>query len=236
MDPRRRLLLAAALAIALGGAAGGRALAAETALESRPVEAFERIRMDGPGDLIVRQAPRHAVVIEAEPRLLGRISVVVRDGELSFDLGPGPLRTEAPLRFFVSMPTLRALACLGSGNVHVEALSGERFELDAAGSGDIRLEHLRLRELVVLGDGSGDVRIDGASEMLRVVARDAGDLDLAGLRSRKATIEHEGSGDIAITVLEALDARLLGAGDIIVHGSPRIRRQSSGSGELLSRR
>ncbi len=236
MNRHRRLLLAAALAAALDGAACGPAVAAKTALENRPVAAFERIRMDGPGDLIVRHAARHAVVVEAEPRLIGRIKVLVRDGELSFDLGPEPFRTEAPLRFFVSTPALRALACLGSGNVHVEALSGERFELYAAGSGDIRLEHMRQHEMRVVNEGSGDVGIDGESETLRIAAHGAGDLDLAGLKSRDATIDHDGSGDVAVTVQETLDARLSGAGDIVVHGSPRIHSRQSGSGELISRR
>jgi len=235
MNPTRRLLLAASAAIALG-VVTGRALAAETVLESRPVAAFERIRMDGPGDLIVRQAPRHAVVIEAEPRLIRRIRVIVRDGELSFELGPQPFRTEAPLRFFVSTPDLRALACLGSGNVHVEALRGERFELHAAGSGDILLEHLQQRELQVFGEGAGDLRIEGESAVLRVVAGDSGDLDLSGLHTRQAAIEHGGSGDVEVNVREALDARLQGAGDLIVHGSPRIRQRQSGIGELLTRR
>lgn len=227
----RRLAHRAALALALGASAP--ILAADTVLEARRVAPFERIALDGPADLIFTQAARPALVIEAEPKLVGRIVATVINGELHFDYGPAPFVTRAPVRFHVSAPTLRALRARGSGDFHAGALRVDRLTVDAAGSGNVTIDTLDVRQLEVRQNGAGDIRAAGRADEIDLDSAQAGDVSLAGVRSRRATVHQSGSGDVALQVSGRLRVSLDGAGDVYVDGSPQVERHGGGSGELI---
>lgn len=229
----RTAALLAALSIAAGATVvPGATAAAGAVLESRPVGSFDRIRLEGPADLEFTPGDRHAVVIEAEPRIQTRISLRIEQGELRFDLGEGPLQTRSRLRFHVSAPRLDGLTTAGSGDALLHGTQGRHFTLAAGGSGDVVIEHLDARQLEIVHTGAGDVRMSGRCHTLAARSADSGNLALEALDCIQGRIRLQGSGDATAHVSRLLEAELAGSGDLTVIGRPTIRDRRTGVGEL----
>src|SRR5215510_6773011 len=93
----RRRFLQAALAAAVATGLATTANAAELTRETRPVNGIERVVLRSVGELEITQGADEALVVEAEPRLLSRITTTVSQGTLTIDTAGGNFQTQQPL-------------------------------------------------------------------------------------------------------------------------------------------
>ncbi len=204
--------------------------------EARTLPAFTRIRLDGPFNLRATQAAATSVGVRADDNLVQRVITEVEGDTLVVSLRPGhSLRSREPLQVSVGTSSLQGVDMRGSGDLWLQSLKGERFELQLSGSGDARLSGLALRSLVVGVSGSGDVTAQGRCDEAQLSIAGSGDLHMAELQTLRTSVSIAGSGDARVHATQALSASVAGSGDVRYSGSPpQLKSSVAGSGSVLA--
>lgn len=198
--------------------------------QSRTIGSFDRLAIDGPVNVVVRQGAARGLVLEAEDNIIELVDVRTSDGALVLDTH-GSFRTRRGITAHLTVPSLDKVAINASGDVRFDGWNAERIELVIGGSGNIELggEVADVRALI---GGSG--HIDLAPARLSHVNADiqgSGAIRMGSLRRLDASVD--GSGMIEAGAVGELDAVLNGSGQILYRSADRIlRREQNGSGRI----
>jgi len=190
--------------------------------------AFDRVEVSVPFDVSWQAGPPQ-VSAEGDAEYIDRLRFEVRDGKLFVDARPGNFSwfgAERKLKIRLSSPGLREARLIGSGDLVLNALSGDALAISLSGSGDVVAHGVKAGRLDVRLSGSGDVAVDGETDTLQAALSGSGDIKLKALQAREATLTLAGSGDIEARAGERVAANCTGSGDIDVYG-PASQRQVS---------
>lgn len=241
MNTRLRSLAALwLLALTLPMFASG-AARAESLTEARAVAEFEAIEVAGPIRLVVRQAERQALQIEADAKLMSRIETRVesrgsrptlmirlRDEDLPWRLGDITVR--------VDVVRLQALSAAGSGVIEVGALNTPALRLSIAGSSDAKLQGLTTERFEASIAGSGELRADGRARQVKLSIAGSGDADLHRLVADEVKVSIAGSGDANVSAERSLSVSIAGSGDVRYAGAAsQVSSSVAGSGSVRRR-
>jgi hypothetical protein len=84
--------------------------------------------------------------------------------------------------------------------------------------------------------GAATLHGDGAVKQLTVETAGAGTLDLDRLTAERATVRASGSATVDVSVTQALDVHVSGAGTVNYRGNPpELKQDVSGAGTLRKR-
>ncbi len=224
--------------------------------ETRAVSGFERVELNGAGDVIITQGDAEALTVEADDNLMAYIETEVKDGTLSLgftrEARNRNIRPSDKIRFHLTVKAVTGLDLLGAGDFTAASLNAGRLEVVLAGAGDVQIDGLDADQLEVVLAGAGDVRIDALqAEKLVVQLNGAGNVELAGqvveqgiflngagdyhageLESQAATVELNGVGNARVWASETLDVRIPGVGSVEYYGSPEVTKEGSIVGHL----
>jgi hypothetical protein len=209
MLPKRSLLLLPIAALALAGCSIGDD--GPRTSQTRDVARFTRIDNRASVDVRLHVGEAQRVRVRGGEKVIDDVGTEVRDGTLhvTFDhhgFGGNDVVVEA------SVPALTAVETSGSGDVDVDGIEADAFDLRSNGSADIWLAGTAGR-LAVNVDGSGDA-------------------DLGDLAARDARVFVGGSGDADVRADDKLDVTVDGSGDVRYHGHPQLTQNVDGSGDL----
>ena len=208
--PRRTILLPAALAaVALAGCSIGDDGPQTT--QTRDVAAFTQLDNEDSVDVRLHVGEPQSVRVLAGEKVIDRVGTEVRDGtlHLTFDrdgLGGDDVIVEA------SVPKLTGIKASGSGDIDVDGIEQDAFE--------------------VLSDGSADITLEGTAGRIALDVDGSGDVDLADLTARDAEVFVGGSGDVDVRADDRLEVSVDGSGDVRYHGDPALTQHLDGSGDL----
>jgi len=124
-------------------------------------------------------------------------------------IGPDPL---GDVRVTVAASDLRGVTVSGSGDVVLDGIDSERFELAV--------------------EGSGEVEATGRADHLAATIEGAGDARLGNLAATTAEVSVQGAGEASVRVSDTLDVEVRGAGDVTYSGDPAVSSDIEGAGEL----
>jgi len=140
--------LLAGFVLAFAPAADARVVGSgRSATETRSVSDFEAIAAGGSIDIVVRQASKEAVQIEADDNLLPLVETTVENTSQGRTLVVRLKRGEnishgKPIRAIVDVVRLSSISCAGSGDVTIGALKTPALKLSIAGSSDARIARI----------------------------------------------------------------------------------------------
>jgi hypothetical protein len=202
---------------------------------SYEVGEFSEISTVGPQDIAITIGDSYAVRSEGSPEALRLLEVVVEDGKLvikpkgrfGFNFDFDRLRGT---KFFVTVPSLDAVALAGSGDITIDNLQGDDFVGTVAGSGSLQIAEMTVDEADFRIGGSGNVTVAGNARDAKVAIGGSGQLRGGGLRSDTASVSIGGSGDVALTVEEKADVSIAGSGNVDITGPARCSVSRFGSG------
>jgi Putative auto-transporter adhesin, head GIN domain len=220
-------------AVALAAPASGLA-ADEMAKEERQVSGFTEVVLHAVGDLIITQGPKEALVIEAEKKLLPKISAEVKGKTLHFSFNESPIMTRYAIRYHLTVKSLTGIESIGSGAIEAARLNADALRIIAGGSGRIAFASLSAQALSVKLTGSSHVKIGGGDVTAQeVIIQGAGDYEAGKLASSKARVVISGSGGAEVAARDRLSADISGAGKIKYHGSPKVEQSITGAGSIV---
>ncbi|WP_297082133.1 head GIN domain-containing protein [uncultured Demequina sp.] len=206
---RHRILGAAALGAAVATLAGcsfvGTDLDGVTDTESRAVDAFDRVEVNGSSDVDIVVGKERSVMVTGDTALLDRV--------LTLD-GPDGIWgwTASDVHYAITVPALTDLELSGSGDISVTGVDSSALGVELSGSGDIQLA--------------------GTTDELRLEIDGSGRIEAARLAAHDATVDLSGSGDVTVNADTTLDVEVSGSGEVTYLGTASVSTEMSGSGEV----
>ena len=160
--------------------------------EERPTESFHSIEIRGAMDVQITQDSFHAIVIEAQPNILQKITSWVSNERLVLDIDDC-IRNHKDIRVFITMADVQNLYISGAGDfTATNTLVADYLDLRIDGSGDIDL-NVQMDEVRSRIDGSGDIRLLGSTNSHDIEIDGSGDVRSFDMICDISTIDIDGS-------------------------------------------
>ncbi|HEX6915964.1 MAG TPA: head GIN domain-containing protein [Chitinophagaceae bacterium] len=201
--------------------------------ETRNVDQASRVKISGNFQVeLVKGRP--GVRIEADENLLRYIVTRNENGWLVIRSRENyRLRSEHPIRVFVSTDAVEAIHIAGSTKVRSAGKfdGSEKLDIDIAGSGEV---DMNVNTPVVAVDiaGSGEVRLEGETRDATVDIKGAGSYDASQLLTEKTEVDITGSGEANVHADVSLDAHIIGSGTVYYRGNANVKSKTTGSGKI----
>ena len=229
-------LPAQAVTITIGGDGNMVAGSGKEVGVSRQVGAFSQLRLDSSVDVQAHQGTTPSVTVHADDNIEPLIETAVDGDTLVVRMKKGSsFRTHHKVVVDVVFTSLTAVQQRGSGDLHIDRISGPKFESSISGSGDLNIENAQVGAFALRIAGSGDVIISGSADEARFGIAGSGDINARNFPAKKVSVSISGSGDAQVNATEALEAKVAGSGDVTYSGRPKdVSRRVSGSGSIES--
>lgn len=219
--------------------------------ENRPLTAaVTSIELTGPIDLIVKQGATPSITINAEQRLLSKVSTEIEGNTLRINTKGILLHMKHPLQVEVTLAALQRLSTSSSGDTEVNGFSGDKVDLSLQGSGSVTFNG-QYKNIIAKMRGSGDFNLDGGNsdnveielfgsgdfnangkaKTVNIALTGSGDINAEQLTADTVKVTLQGSGNVSAFAKQSVDLNVLGSGDISIDGNPTqrvINRHGSG--------
>ena len=196
---------------------------------------FDSVSLEGSDDVRIVRGLATSVVASGPQSVLDKLDIRVEGSTLKV----GRKRQGRGMQWnrdkgavvTVTLPSIRAAAIAGSGDMMLDRADGEAFDGSVTGAGSMQIASLAVKRASLSIAGSGDLMALGTSEDSRLSIAGSGDLDAARLQSRRADISIRGSGNARAAASDSAAISLAGSGDAIVTGTAKCTVAKVGSGE-----
>lgn len=204
--------------------------------EERQVRAFDKIVLNGAGEVTLIQGQKEALLIEAEDNILPKLTSEVEAGILKLGYDSNSWKdTVIPTRsikYTITVQSLESITVNGAVTLSNSELRVDSFALQINGAGDFVFENLLVKNLSVDISGGASVRTKGEATEQKVVINGAGSYNAESMKSLSSTVEFNGAGDVRLWVVNTLDVTINGAGSVSYFGSPEVTQTINGFGTV----
>ena len=114
----------------------------------------------------------------------------------------------------------------------IAGLSSESVTLKGNGSGNINFNGFVGKKFIATLSNSGDVTVNGNADEVNVTSTGSSNVDAINLPAKKAKVVNNGSGAISVSAESSLDATITSSGKVVYSGTPKIKIQNTGTGQL----
>ncbi len=203
---------------------------------SRPVDAFSVIEIEGVFDVHLKQGQECGVVVEADEKLQDHIHVDVQNNTLTVSSDKVKIKKAKRAVVIITLVDITDITLNGVGDLNsLNTLSLDELNLEVIGVGDAELT-LDCRNLELEYNGVGDVILEGKVTNADFEVNGVGDLLAYELIVNNMDLEQNGVGDSEINVINELSIDFTGVGSIRYDGNPKITDiDKSGIGSVKSR-
>lgn len=202
--------------------------------ESRSIESFDKIELNGIGNIYVEIGEEPTLEISAEENLLEYIETYNRGETLVIEIKDrANIMPTEPVDFYITATSLSSVDVSGLADVQLPAIEADRFSITISGAGDIDMDELVAESLNVELGGLGSFTINGGEvEQQDVVISGSGSFNSRRMDSQEADINISGLGSATVSVSDMLDVNISGGGSVNYYGSPEVKSNISGLGDL----
>jgi hypothetical protein len=209
----------------------------KNATETRSLENFTEIQLDGSGDVYLYQLTDSSlptVEIETSENVMDRVTTEVKGNKLV--LSTECIRGTYDLTYTIRVADLSKVKISGSGNVTTMTpfnLNDVNLEIDGSGNMDFETDATNVACHI---SGSGNIELDGTCDDLDLEIDGSGDIHAFDMPTTDCFINISGSGNCEVYVNGILNVTVSGSGDVIYDGTPtEFSTNSSGSGTVRKR-
>lgn len=200
--------------------------------ETRDVSGFDRVILNGIGDVIVVQGDEESLEIEAEDNIIPDIETEVKNGVLTIGFERRNILPTEPVKFRVTMRDIHGLETRGFSNIEAGKIDTDRLDLGISGTGGVNIANLRADEVVINVSGAGNLNAAGEVKSQSITLSGAGNYDGDDLASQTAEVTISGLGRVVIWVTDRMNVTISGTGNVDYYGSPEIEQRISGIGHI----
>ena len=203
------------------------------ATETRPVGSFDEVECNGSFVVEITTGSRGPLEIEGDENLLSYIETYVQGNRLVLGTRNGKcIRSNEPIRIYVSTPMVTSLKMSGSGAIYCDHISADNLFLGVSGTGTIECHAVALKYIRANISGSGSIEVWGRTNDADLTISGSGLIKTLNLQQYNCFADISGSGNIYARVLNTLDVTISGSGNLYYDGDPEIRQSISGTGSV----
>ncbi|MBN2256658.1 MAG: DUF2807 domain-containing protein, partial [Anaerolineaceae bacterium] len=209
--------------------------------EARTFSGLTGVHLKGVGTMLITQADKDELRIEADPEIRSKIVTEVKEGVLVIrhdhdfvDWLRMWTKTSDPLRFFLTIKNIHSIKLSGAGTIKATTIKSESLLLINSGAGSQVIDNLEATSFTVELSGAGSMDVAGKIGEQIIKLSGAGSYNASRLESQKAKVILSGVGNAKVWVRENLDANLSGIGSVEYYGEPQVSRKVTGLGSLKS--
>lgn len=181
--------------------------------ENRDVANFSQVYNPTSANIVITEGATQQVELSADDNVIGSIKTIVENGALKIDLAKSNY-IDVTLTVSVTIPNLKVLKNLGSGNMTVSGFDG-------------------LTNLEVDNEGSGSVMLNGSGVSISIKNSGSGSYNGFGFAADNCMVANSGSGNCEINCTVALNGSNSGSGTIFYKGLPTVDISNTGSGKVM---
>lgn len=190
--------------------------------EERNTGTFEKLKVDGPFEVILTEDTAQKLTLQGADNLLSLIETSTENNTLSVVLKKGyKVAPSKHSKITVRIPysQLTEIHLVGSGSITSKNTirNKVRFLLDGAGSLNFDVYNHDTEVAVI---GSGTVSVQGTTGNLYCKLTGSGSIRTAGVDCLTADVQLTGSGNIKVASTQSIKGRLDGSGTIAFGGQP----------------
>ena len=217
--------------------------------ETRKLESFTKLFIEGDYNLIVVRDSVSEVVIEAESNIVAHIRTVVNGNELTIDSREN-LNSNLPINILVRTPDINSFIQSGTGSADVDLLSGEYVELSVSGTANLTANieadivyvnssgsndlsvNLESQQIYASIDGTGQINLSGSTTEGEFKSTGTGNIYANNLIQNNLDVDIDGSGDMSVNASDNLKVRISGNGSVYYIGNPVLDVKITGTGTV----
>jgi hypothetical protein len=218
----------------------------ETVLERPEVRDFNEVIVRGDlcsAELVINQGENESLSIEAEPQIVRRLDVAVRNHKLIIRLGGSWLErlvdklTESLMGpnmvLRLQLRELRSLDVVCVGLVKAPSIETESLWINQGGAGQLAIDDLIAQNLTVDQSGAGVIKIAGQVERQIIRSSGVGRYVAPRLKTQLTEARVTGSSLVQVHARGSLDTVVTGIGRIEYAGNPQVRTRVIGTGSVV---
>jgi len=148
----------------------------------------------------------------------------------------GHHRFDRETKLYVTLPRLENLSLAGSGDIYVKGeVAVNTLRINVAGSGNVTIEKVSVDNFDVNVSGSGNVKISNRSSANSAEYKIAGSGSISSRNvvAKSVEVNIAGSGDVNTYASENLSVKIAGSGNVECLGNPKnVEKVKFGSGSI----
>lgn len=176
----------------------------ETVHDTLDLKDFNKITVNGQGNIDFVQSPDFLVVLHAEEGVAERLNCYVRNGRLVLERKDRSLPMRAKYSFTIQAPLVTKICVNGAADLDMASyMADENLDIEVNGAGDLKCSGIIVPGFNIMVNGAGDIDAsDILVDALSVEVNGAGDAKLSG-EAQTASFRLSGAGDIDARDLKA---------------------------------
>ena len=201
--------------------------------EERQVSGFDKVEINGSGELYIEQGNTEALTVEADDNLMEYITTEVRGDTLELSIKPNfNIMFSSKIVYRLTVKELRGVSISGSGKVVSSSLATDELRISTSGSGKFEFDDLQAGILTASTGGSGEFLLKGKVDEVKVTISGSGKFNCPDLETTSTDINITGSGEVTSWATDQLNIRISGSGSVRYYGSPEVNQSIAGSGNV----
>ena len=207
---------------------------------------FKAIYVNSSYTVLLKQSNKQEVIAEAVPDIMELTTVVVDNGVLMVNVERKPdnpnksvwakiddIKLRPTMKLYVSVKSVTELQVNGAGKIISEnSLASDYLTLSVSGSGSMDLD-IKGNTLKADIAGAGSIALKGYASSAQITDSGSGTINGFACELESAKVKVSGSGSVELNVSAALDAQILGSGNIKHKGNTKnVTKKVYGSGSV----
>lgn len=206
-------------------------VAATSGVQRVEIAGVSEVAVQGIGTLRITQGDAEALTIEAEPKVLRRLSAEVANGRLVIQPAR-PIRTREPIVYDLTVRDLASITLSGAVAAEAGQFNTTALDLSLSGSSTLDIQNLTAESLTATAEGNAAISLAGSVPTQTVELSGSSRYLAAGLVSEEASLTVSGASQARVQATARLSVEISGAGSVIYAGNPEITQDISGAGSL----
>jgi len=199
--------------------------------EERPVTSFNKIKIGGAFEVLLRQGDKEEVEIEADDNLLEIIETSVSGKTLTVRTDKNIRKAEV-LRAYITFTDLEKLDVSGAVELKTNSpITTEKLEIEVSGAAKIDME-LEVNKLVMDMIGATEIHLSGRAKDVVADISGACELNAIDLKTETFSLDANGATATEVHVTEKLTVDIAGAGSVRYKGDPKVSKDIAGAGSV----
>lgn len=200
--------------------------------DTRDLETFSSIRLEGQGNIHLIEGEDSQITIRADDNLLEHIETRIDAGRLIIGTRGTRIAPSEPIIYEITAPSYERVDIAGAGDITTqESIRGESLEIRISGLSTVHMD-VEVERLESTISGSGRIEYRGTSREHDLTITGLGNVDAPELRTEETRISITGSGEARVHAESLLDVTIAGSGTVYYLGEPRTRERITGSGDV----